>query len=215
MGGVKRNTKKKYKPKSTTNNTRSMNIKTYTKSNTNEEKEVRDTKKTYNTTQEKTKPLQNKVNSTKSTNNKYQAPKPKPVDKNKAVQKAKPEVSSEVTTRKTTDVDVLSDLIKEIISTTVDEPYYEYSIIEAKNKRTYGIMTMNCIIHKKKDDNKKTLLFVINKDVKTGLINAAIIDGHTHRPSVLFVATDPLQEIKKKIEKYLPSIVISTQEMLK
>lgn len=229
MGGVRRNTKKKYKSKKPENKTTQLPVKTYTKpTNTNEEKEVKETKanesKNYSkpTVKEKVYPNQSKVNSNKSTTktkSRVQAPKPNNNPNNKKWVAPNPKtekVSSETEPRKETDVDKIVNLIKDIIKVTVDVPYCNYSIIEGKNKRSSGIMTMNCIISKKKvPDNKKTLLFSIDMNKKTEEIHIVIIDGHVYKPSILFVASGTVNEIKSKIEKYVPSIVLTTQEMIK
>lgn len=104
--------------------------------------------------------------------------------------------------------------LKKCISLSIDTDNYIYSITESKKKIQIGSYVLNLRISSKIDSECcKYLVFVINRDDKTGMIHAFILDGDNYAPSVLFSTTDKYPV--NKLERYIPSIIASTQTMIK
>ena len=104
--------------------------------------------------------------------------------------------------------------VKTCISLSVDTESYNYLITESTKKIQIGSIVLNLRISSKDDvDNCRYLVFVFNRDGKTGLIHSFVMDGNNQNPSILFASTDiyPVS----KLERYVPSIISSTQNMIK
>lgn len=104
--------------------------------------------------------------------------------------------------------------VKTCISLSVDTDSYNYLMVETTKKIQTGSIVLNLRISSKDDvDNCRYLVFVFNRDDKTGLIHSFIMDGNNQNPSILFALTDNYPV--NKLERYVPSIISSTQNMIK
>lgn len=104
--------------------------------------------------------------------------------------------------------------IKGYISNSIDKEKYNFAITESTKKIQSGSVVLNLRISLKDDTDKcRYLVFVLNRDAKTGMIHTFILDGDQYAPSVLFSTTDKYPV--NKLERYVPSIIVSTQNMIK
>lgn len=104
--------------------------------------------------------------------------------------------------------------IEDCIKLSIDTDRFGYNIYKSMKKIKSGAFTINVRIYLKQDTyNHKTVLFIVDKDTKTNLIHVSIIDSDPLSPSVLFTTSDEYPIVK--LERYIPSIIISTQNMIK
>lgn len=104
--------------------------------------------------------------------------------------------------------------IEDCINLSVDTSKYDIVMMKNTKKLSKGQFTVNVrIVLKAEPGLYKTLLFVVDMDIKTSYIHTVILDSQPITPNLLFTSTD--QYPITKIEKYVPSIVISTQNMIK
>lgn len=114
-------------------------------------------------------------------------------------------------------VTALSNIIKALkncINLSVDKKQYNFVFTESTKKIQAGSYVLSLRLSLKTDAEKnKYLVFVINRDAKTGMMHMFILDGDHYAPSVLFSTTDKYPV--NKLERYVPSIIGSTQNMIK
>ena len=103
--------------------------------------------------------------------------------------------------------------IKNCIKLTVDRKDFIYHITESTKKINNGSFVLSLRLCSRYDETKiKYLVFIVNKDIRTGLYTINILDGNMNAPSIIFSTSDnyPVH----KIEKYVPNIIISTENMI-
>lgn len=114
-------------------------------------------------------------------------------------------------------VTALTNIIKSLrncISLSIDKDRYNYAVTETTKKIKAGSVVLNVRISLKEDAERcRYLVFVVNRDAKTGMNHVFILDGDQYAPSVLFSTTDKYPV--NKLERYVPSIIVSTQNMIK
>jgi hypothetical protein len=104
--------------------------------------------------------------------------------------------------------------LKNCISISVDKMKYNFVYTESTKKIQSGSYVLSLRLSSKEDaETNKYLVFVINTDAKTGMMHVTILDGDHYAPSVLFSTTDKYPV--NKLERYVPSIIASTQNMIK
>ena len=114
-------------------------------------------------------------------------------------------------------VTILTNIVKSVkncLSLAIDKERYNYSVTDSMKKIKAGSVVLNVRISLKNDAERcRYLIFVINRDAKTGMNHVFILDGDQYAPSVLFSTTDKYPV--SKLERYVPSIIVSTQNMIK
>ena len=107
-----------------------------------------------------------------------------------------------------------SAVIEDCVKLSIDTEQYGYTVIKNMKKIKTGAFTISVHIYLKHNpDVSKSILFIVDKDTRTSLIHVSIIDANPLSPSILFTTSE--QFPANKLEKYIPSIVISTQNMIK
>lgn len=103
--------------------------------------------------------------------------------------------------------------IENCVKLSIDSDRYGYTYMKNFKKIKSGAFTINVRIYAKHSPSEhKSLLFIVDRDIKTALVHVSIVDNSSVNPSVLFTASDLYPVIK--IEKYVPSIISSTQNMI-
>ena len=95
----------------------------------------------------------------------------------------------------------------------IDKDVFGYGMQSSLKKINKGHFTTSLKVFYKNNILKfKKLLFVVSHDIRTDNINVTIIDTTDEVPNILFVTSDEYPIFK--IEKYLPSILESLQDIL-
>lgn len=103
--------------------------------------------------------------------------------------------------------------IYECIPLCIDTDGFSYALNACTKKIEKGCLTISLKIYNKEIVEKsKKILFVITVDVKTDLMTVTIVDNNDASPMILFTCSDVYPMMK--VEKYLPTIVESTQTII-
>jgi hypothetical protein len=123
-------------------------------------------------------------------------------------------VKPETDIKKENIMEKITKTIDECVKLSIDNEKYGFTTTKNVKKLQIGIYVANVRIFKKANpESYKTLMFLVDRDAKTSLIHVTIVDSHPITPTVLFVVSDTYPITK--MEKYIPSIVSSTQNMIK
>ena len=116
------------------------------------------------------------------------------------------------------DISVISvgKFISSLFKASVDTERYKYRIVENFGRaEKFNTATVTCSIQSIIDPKMSSVIMAtISKDLPTKLINVSILDTTNNiSPSMLFnsLAKDP----RHKMEKYIPNIIVSTQDKIK
>ena len=107
----------------------------------------------------------------------------------------------------------LTGIIVDTIKTTVDtEKFLYYNAVNNDKVKVGNICIDVRITCKGETHFNKCLTIVLNRDDKTGLTHMFILGGNEGAHGVLFSCSDV--NMKAKIDRYLPTIINSTQTIL-
>lgn len=111
-------------------------------------------------------------------------------------------------------IEGLKKHIDNIIDKTVDTMFFDCKRYTKTQKIKAGaIATTIELSPKYNPEIKKSLLIIINKDIKRGLFNMSICNGSVENLNILFTCMDAY--LVPKVDKYLPVIIQSTENILR
>lgn len=107
----------------------------------------------------------------------------------------------------------ISTTMREISESNIDTEKFLYVFTYSDKKKEVGNMVIDLRISLKENPDKyKCLVYVINRDVRTGLNHVFVMDCDNEEHKTLFTVSDRYPV--SKLERYLPSIIKSTQNMI-
>ena len=118
-------------------------------------------------------------------------------------------------TNKGANVIVHGKYIISLIKSSVDTDIYRYTLVENFGRANMGTAMVTCNLALKEDPkNSCTIAIILSKDLPTQLVSVSVIDiTNNLAPVYLFscLCNDP----RHKMDKYIPSIIGSTQDKIK
>ena len=106
----------------------------------------------------------------------------------------------------------IKDNIITVVKSGIDTAKFSYKVFISDKKVDKGLLAVTFKIQDRKSDANKTLIFVINTDIRSGMHNLTILSLSGAEAHILFSAA--ARDLSLKIEKYLPKIVESTIQIM-
>lgn len=111
-------------------------------------------------------------------------------------------------------IEALKKYIDKTIDENIDTVFFEYRRYSKTQKIKKGAVTISVEISPRYNPKlKRSLMIIINKDKNHGLYNMTICNGGPRNLNILFMAMEAY--LIPKVEKYLPSIIHSTEKILR
>ncbi len=108
----------------------------------------------------------------------------------------------------------ISETIEDCIKLSVETDRFGYHINRSLAKINVGAFSITTRIYLKQEpSNSKTLMFIVDKDKKRNLFHITIMGWDPVTPTILFTTSDEYPITK--LERYVPSIMMTTQNMIK
>jgi hypothetical protein len=153
----------------------------------------------------------------KNVNNKYQKNTFKPtkvITPNTDIEiKTKPVDQPDNTIEKKSLMTRIVDTIENCVELSIGKEFRFIIMKNLKKIQTGSIIIKVIVYLEETPEKQRSILFIIDKDIVTSLIHVSIVDDNEKSPSILFTTniTNPIS----KLEKYIPSIIMSTQDIIK
>lgn len=105
------------------------------------------------------------------------------------------------------------DTIENCVELSISKEFRFIIMKNLKKIQTGSIIIKVIVYLEETPEKQRSILFIVDKDIVTSLIHVSIVDDNEKSPSILFTTniTNPIS----KLEKYIPSIIMSTQDIIK